>query len=809
MRGKFKRDYWIIRLSRLFDKAYYLKQYPDVRKADVDPIEHYVLYGWKEGRNPALWFDTNEYLEKNPDVAQAGVNPFAHWIKNNKHKVNKSKIQSLKYILGHIRDNPFLIKKFFKEVNRAGFRYALFKTKEYIKKFTPTNENFDLNLIENDEITVIEFKDIPNPIVSIIIPVYNKFRYTYACLKSIYKHTDLDKIEVIITDDASTDETRHIDRYVKNVKVIKNAQPLGFLKNCNNASKYAKGNYILFLNNDTQVQADWLDWLLKTFNYDKKIGMVGSKLVYPDGRLQEAGGIIWKDGTGWNYGRLDDPNKPEYNYVKEVDYISGACILIKKELWDEIGGFDERYTPAYFEDTDLAFEIRKRGYKVVYQPKSVVVHFEGISHGRDISEGIKRYQEINREKFVKKWNEILEKEHLPNGEAPFIARDRSIFKKHILVIDHYVPHYDQDAGSKTVFTWLKIFKDLDFQITFIGDNFYPHEPYTTELQQMGIEVIYGPYYARHWKDFLKNNIKYFDYVLLNRAWISEKYIDIIKHLKENINPRLKILYYPHDLSFLRLLGEYQITKNLESLKESNRLKEIEYSIFQKSDCILLPSEEEKKIIELDLPEKEIVVVPPFVYNSSFPLTKNENFEEREGILFVGGFRHRPNYFGVKWFIENIWNSIKQRLGNINFYIVGSAIPEDIQALNERDSNIKVLGYVSEHDLEVLYSKVRVVVAPLLYGAGVKGKVIEAIAYGVPLVTTPIGAEGIDNAEEVILIAEDEMGFAESVCKLYSDKDLWMNLRKKQKAYSERYLSYDYVKTLFAKIFNKNIEGIRA
>jgi GT2 family glycosyltransferase len=238
---------------------------------------------------------------------------------------------------------------------------------------------------------------------------------------------------------------------VKNIKVVRNEKNLGFLLNCNNAVKFAKGKYIHLLNNDTQVQERWLISLIELIESNDNIGMVGSKLVYPDGRQQEAGGIIWNDASGWNFGRLDDPTKPEYNYVKEVDYISGASIMLSKKLWDKIGGFDERYVPAYFEDSDLAFEVRKHGYNVMFQPKSVVVHFEGISHGTDTGTGIKAYQVKNREKFIEKWKNELEKNHFPNAENVFLARDRSRNKKHILIIDHYVPHFDQDAGSRTVF----------------------------------------------------------------------------------------------------------------------------------------------------------------------------------------------------------------------------------------------------------------------------------------------------------------------------------------------------------------------
>jgi GT2 family glycosyltransferase len=188
---------------------------------------------------------------------------------------------------------------------------------------------------------------------------------------------------------------------------------LGFLHSCNRAAQEARGEYLLFLNNDTQVQGGWLDHMLALFGRDDQVGLVGAKLLFPNGRLQEAGGIVWRDGSGYNYGRYDDPSKPEYNHVREVDYCSGACIMIEAPLFQQLGGFDARYAPAYYEDTDLAFRVRQAGRKVLYQPKAVVVHHEGVSNGIDTCSGIKAYQVVNQAKFRERWRKELEQFHMP------------------------------------------------------------------------------------------------------------------------------------------------------------------------------------------------------------------------------------------------------------------------------------------------------------------------------------------------------------------------------------------------------------
>lgn len=603
------------------------------------------------------------------------------------------------------------------------------------------------------ELGGLEFPVYRKPRVSIIIPAYNQVGYTYRCLASILENTRDVAYEVILADDQSTDGTKVLSLYCKGITIVRNRGNLGFLKNCNHAAESARGKYIFFLNNDTQVKPGWLSSLVKLIESDPSIGMVGSKLVYPDGRLQEAGGIFWREGNGWNYGKFDDPDRPEYNYVKDVDYISGAAIMLSKALWQRLGGFDERFAPAYCEDADLAFAVRAAGYRVVYQPLSVVVHYEGISNGTDTGSGIKAYQVANMEKLKEKWAGEFAKQEI-HGERPnpFAARERLGNRKVILAIDHYVPTFDKDAGSKSTFQYLKLFLRKGYVVKFIGDNYGREEPYTTVFQQMGIEVLYGRWYEENILSWIEENQKYIQFAYINRPHIAIKYMDFIRKKTD-----IKIMYYGHDLHFLRELREYEVTGDPAHKKESEYMKKQELALVRTADMSYYPSCVERDVLhEIDGSLRvKAVCLNMF---ESFKEDIDFDFAKRRGLMFVGGFAHHPNKDAVMWFVEEIWPLIR-RQADIPFYIVGSKAPEEILALDDRDGII-VKGFVTDEELEELYGSCQAVVVPLRFGAGVKGKVIESLYYGMPTVTTSIGAEGIEGAKSVLAVADTAEEFAE-------------------------------------------------
>lgn len=600
-----------------------------------------------------------------------------------------------------------------------------------------------------------------SPQVTVLIPVYGKVEYTLACLKSIADNPPVASIEVIVLDDRSPDDSFRILQRVKNLRVIVNSENLGFLRSCNHGARSANGEYIFFLNNDTQVKPGWLDEQLSTFNNFLHCGLTGSKLVYPDGRLQEAGGIIWQDGSAWNYGRYQDPALPQYNYAREVDYISGAAIMVSSKLFDELGGFDDRYAPAYYEDTDLAMRIRAHGLRVIYQPLSEVVHYEGVTSGTDTSHGVKAYQYINGEKFLKKWQHALTK-HRPNGIEPQLERDRNAVGR-VLFIDACTPTPDQDSGSIDIFNLMKVFLGMGWAVTFIPEDNYAYiEKYTAALQRLGVQMLYHPH-IKSVDEHISQQGRSYDLVMSFRPMVTAKHVG---NIREKC-PNAKIIFNTVDLHFLRMEREAILKNDSELLRSAQEMKADELSLMARVDLTTVVSSVELEILR-GLGVERIVHLP---FSRQIQPSK-VTYAERSGLIFVGGFQHTPNVDAIQYFVADVMPKLRVALPGIILNIVGSNTPQEIKDLAQGD--IIVHGFVE--NIQPLLDAARVNIAPLRYGAGTKGKVVQAMAVGLPTVGTQIAFEGMGIDDGIAaLIADSPDDLCRAVIDLYNSEEKWAHL----------------------------------
>ncbi len=618
-------------------------------------------------------------------------------------------------------------------------------------------------------------KPVDVPDVSIIIPVHNKFELTYHCLASLILSHNEASFEVIVVDDCSNDKTADIANIVGNVRVIVNETNLGFLRNCNKAAAVAKGQHIVLLNNDTEVGNRWLDEMLDVFKRFEKVGAVGAKLTYPDGKLQEAGGVVWDNGQPWNLGRDGNPFDPQWNYVRQCDYLSGAALMLPTAVWKEVGGLSEEFAPAYYEDTDLAFKVRDAGYRTVYTPHAEVIHFEGMSHGRDTSSGFKKYQAINAPKFASKWGDAFTHNgHV--GTDLWRHKDRGI-RYRALVIDYATPEPDKNAGAYAAVQEMRLLQAHGFKLTFIPENLAHFGHYTTQLQKMGVECLHAPFFTSI-NEVLQQRGHEFDLVFITRYDVAERHIDSIRQ-----HTRAKILFNNADLHFLREL-RMALDNGEKDLSGPLATRDRELALMRKVDAILSYNETEHAVIASHNLREDNIFKCPWVIT---PHGHKTPFEKRHGIAFLGGYRHRPNIEAVEFFVSNIMPLLRASGKKISFHIFGSHPPDSFKKLQSEDVILE--GYVE--NLDEIFESCRIFIAPLRSGAGIKGKVLDAMSYGIPSVLSPVAAEatGLSHGQSA-LVAEAPEDWVRYIQEIYDNKALWTQISESSLAVATIQYSFE-------------------
>lgn len=599
------------------------------------------------------------------------------------------------------------------------------------------------------------------PVVSVIIPIHDKIAYTLACLRSIASHGAKTPFELIVVDDASSDDSAAALAQLSGVRLIHNANNLGFIGSCNAGAALARGTHLLFLNNDSQVTPGWLDRLLDCFIEEPKCGIAGSQLVYPDGRLQEAGGLVYADGSSWNYGRFEKRDDPRFLYRRDVDYVSGAALMIVAQLFRDIGGFDSRYTPAYCEDIDLAFATRAAGHRVIYQPESVVVHYEGISSGLDPFSGVKQYQLINRTKLAEKWRKIL-LEH----PAPGTPIDKAVhyrYRRHILIVDALTPDTSRDSGSLRLVNIMQLLREQGWQVTFMADNRRANTKEVVLLGRIGVRVLCKPW-APTFNTWLRRNGRGLDAVMLCRHYIAEPHLPLVRQMA----PQATLLFDTVDLHFLREKRAAEHAGNSALARQAKASQEHELGVIAASDVTFVVSPVEHAMLQKLVPESRVELLS----NVHEIHGCDTDFAPRSGLVFVGGFGHPPNVDAARWLVDEILPRVHAQRPDIICHFIGD-VPQP-ERVKLSGPGVAVHGRVD--DLKPWMNQCRIALAPLRYGAGVKGKVNMAMSYGLPVIATDIAAEGMQLTDERdVLIANDADHFAAAILRLHDDETLWRRL----------------------------------
>lgn len=363
-------------------------------------------------------------------------------------------------------------------------------------------------------------------------------------------------------------------------------------------------------------------------------------------------------------------------------------------------------------------------------------------------------------------------------------------KKTVLVIDRHVPIFDNDAGSRNIYQYIKLLLDMGFHVKFLGADFLPHEPYGKALQSWGVDVLAGGYYATSWREWFFKNKDNIDFILFHRPQVAEMFIDYIKPLT-----KAKLIYHVVDLHFLRLSKESDILKNKKLMLQAIKWKQREIALMKKVDTVLTVSSDEKVMIDSLLGENKAAHTPIFYYKKF-----NDYFfdEQKRDIMFVGGFAHQPNEDGMLWFMENVWSKLTAILPDCRLFLIGSCVTDKINALSS--PSIIVTGYVDDDELTDYYRYCKVAIIPIRYGAGVKGKTIEAMYNKIGVVATSTGLEGLQNIDDYIKPSDTPEVFLHNIVTLYTNEESLKKNIDNCGDYLERYFSYDYALSIMKEIF---------
>ncbi len=633
-----------------------------------------------------------------------------------------------------------------------------------LQNFLDSGECFDFRCSDKADLTII-------------LVLYNKAELTYLCLRSLANHFSDLNYELVIVNNGSSDSTPELLGRVRGIKLIDNQENLGFLLACNQAVENVSSPAVLFLNNDVELFENCLDSAYKTLFSKSKIGAVGGKIILLDGTLQEAGSFVWNDGSCSGYGRGGDPDSFEYQFQRDVDFVSGAFLMTKSELLRKTEGFDDRYAPAYYEEVDYCFELEKLGYRCVYEPQVSVRHYEFGS--AEESSQAHDLMVKNREIFAAKHQNRLLR-HLSPFTDDILAARSSVLEPNvtrILYIDDRVPHGYYGSGFPRSNSVLNTLAESGNSVTMLPLNF-PHEETLgsvyTDIDRR-IEIARGVGREK-FKDFLTARFSYYDILWISRPHNMEFVLPIIEELKSELTIKFKpkIVYDAEAIFADREKSLAIIKPNEISDRSVKKLLNEEISLAKQADVVVAVCKKDRETFRKNLPSSISTFRYGFVIDVS---PSHVDFAKRKGLLFVGNLDrdNTPNVDSLLWFYEKVWPALKSEIPDVTLSIVGSNQASSLEQI--KDESIKFYGRVD--DIDQYYSNAKVFIAPTRFAAGIPYKLHEAAAKGLPCVATDllVKQSGWENDLEVLSAkVNDHDTFLGCCVSLLNKKSVWEKIR---------------------------------
>ena len=624
---------------------------------------------------------------------------------------------------------------------------------------------------------VLRFPPCDAPLLSIVIAVHDKAHFTFCCLDSLASvlRDAAFGYEIIVFDDDSRDGTGALLRRTENLRVLGSATNVGFLEAVNRSVAEARGRALLLLNNDTELGDGAIEAALVRLQ-DPTVGAVGGKLILPDGSLQEAGNILWSDGTCLGYARGEPPDSPIANFTRDVDFCSGAFLLTGTDLFREVGGFDESFKPAYYEEVDYCLALRERGLRVVYDPAITVFHFEFASSDRQRAVS---QQETNRGRLLGKHALARQPAHggTPTPATILEARLRGPRRQRVLLIDDLVPFAHLGSGFPRTREILASLVALGCEVTFFPtDDAGQDWRLVRTVVDPAVEVVFGILLAGL-PGFIASRASHYDVVIVSRPHNMTAFNDCI----ETFVRRPRIVYDAEAIFADRAIGMRRLAGETVAGAVGDAMVAEEMRIAEHADAVMCVTrhDAERFAKRTGKPTREV----------GYPLSASPGatpFFERQDILFVGAVHEEgtPNADAIRWLAAEIMPRLRDLMSAPRLLIAGRIAPPKICALGCAD--VRFLGVVD--DLDALLSRCRIFVAPTRFAAGIPLKVLDASIRGLPAVVTAVLArqlEWADRREALVASEHDPDAFAAACRDLYTQPELWRDVRARAIAAAAR------------------------